>query len=55
MINFLIKRLTNILIIFFLGLQILIYIFNQKPINDDFSQKTVSVENFSSIVLVNLE
>ena len=51
MINFLIKRLTNILIIFFLGLQILIYIFNQKPINDDFSQKTVSVENFSSIVL----
>ena len=51
MINFLIKRLTNILIIFFLGLQILIYVFNQKPINDDFSQKTVSVENFSSIVL----
>ena len=50
MINLLIKRLTNILIIF-LGLQILIYIFNQKPINDDFSQKTVSVENFSSIVL----
>ena len=51
MINLLIKRLTNILIIFFLGLQVLIYIFNQKPINDDFSQKTVSVENFSSIVL----
>ena len=51
MINLLIKRLTNILIIFFLGLQVLIYIFNQKPINYDFSQKTVSVENFSSIVL----
>ena len=29
----------------------MIYVFNQKPINDDFSQKTVSVENFSSIVL----
>ena len=51
--NYLTKRIVNILIIIFLGLQVLIYFFNQKPLTKNFSQKTITVENFSSIVLSN--
>ena len=51
--NYLTKRIVNILIIIFLGLQVLIYFLNQKPLTKNFSQKTITVENFSSIVLSN--
>tara|TARA_Y200000002_G_scaffold361032_1_gene346780 strand:+ start:977 stop:1405 length:429 start_codon:yes stop_codon:yes gene_type:complete len=51
MIKHLRAKIINILIIFFLGIQIFIYIYNQRPLTEDFSQKTVTVENFSSIVL----
>ena len=37
--------------IIFLGLQVSIYIYNQKPLTKNFSQKKITVENFSSIVL----
>ena len=45
------KKIFNILIICFLGIQLFIYIYNQKPLNENFSQKKITVENFSSIVL----
>ena len=45
------KKIFNILIIVFLGIQLFIYIYNQKPLNENFSQKKITVENFSSIVL----
>ena len=45
------KKIFNILIIFFLGIQLFIYIYNQKPLNENFSQTKITVENFSSIVL----
>ena len=45
------KKIINILIIFFLGIQVSIYIYNQKPLTKNFSQKKITVENFSSIVL----
>ena len=45
------KKIINILIIFFLGIQLTIYIYNQKPLTENFSQKKITVENFSSIVL----
>lgn len=45
------KKIFDILIIFFLGIQLFIYIYNQKPLNENFSQKKITVENFSSIVL----
>ena len=51
MIKHLGAKIINILIIFCLGIQIIIYIYNQRPLTEDFSQKTVTVENFSSIVL----
>ena len=51
MINYLSKKVINILIIIILAIQIFIYYFNQKPLNESFSQKTITVENFSSIVL----
>ena len=51
--NYFAKRIINILIFLFLGLQILIYFINQKPLTNNFSQKTITVENFSSIVLSN--
>ena len=51
MINYLSKKITNILIIIILGVQCFIYFFNQKPLTENFSQKTITVENFSSIVL----
>ena len=51
MINYFKGKIINFFIIFFLGLQIIIYIFNQNPLTSDFSQKSITVENFSSIVL----
>ena len=51
MINYLSKKVINILIILILAIQIFIYYFNQKPLTENFSQKTITVENFSSIVL----
>ncbi len=45
------KKIINILIIFILGIQLTIYIYNQKPLTENFSQKKITVENFSSIVL----
>ena len=53
MINGLRNKIINILIIFFLGLQIIIYLLNQRSLTENFSQKEVTVENFSSIVLSN--
>ena len=53
MINFLNKKILNILIIIILGIQVSIYLFNQSTFTENFSQKTITVENFSSIVLSN--
>ena len=53
MINYSNKKIINFLIIIILALQFFIFIFNQKPLTKNFSQKTISVENFSSIVLSN--
>ena len=53
MINVFSKKIFNISIIFILGIQALIYFLNQKPLTKNFSQKTITVENFSSIVLSN--
>ena len=47
----LIPKFLNSLIFIILGIQILIYYYNQKPSTKVFSQKSISVENFSSIVL----
>ena len=51
MINNFRKKTINLIIIIILGVQCLIYLFNQKPLTKNFSQKTITVENFSSIVL----
>ncbi len=51
MINYLSNKILNTLIIFFLGVQCLIFFLNQKPLTKNFSQKNITVENFSSIVL----
>ena len=51
MINYSKGKIINFFVVFFLGLQIIIYVFNQKPLTSDFSQKSITVENFSSIVL----
>ena len=53
MIKYYRKRIFNLLIIIFFGLQVSILIYNQRPITDNFSKKTITVENFSSIVLSN--
>ena len=53
MINYFKTKILNLLIFSFLGIQIFIYIYNQKPLTNNFSQMTMSVENFSSIVLSN--
>ena len=45
------KKIINIIITIILGLQFCIYLINQKPFTENFSQKRISVENFSSIVL----
>ena len=47
------NKIMNALIIFVLGIQCFIYFLNQKPLTENFSQKTITVENFSSIVLSN--
>ena len=47
------SKIINSLIIFIIGIQCFIYFLNQKPLTDNFSQKTITVENFSSIVLSN--
>ena len=47
----LIPKILNSLIFLILGIQVLIYYYNQKPSTKVFSQKSISVENFSSIVL----
>ena len=51
MINYLSNKVLNILIVIFLGAQCLIFFLNQKPLTKNFSQKNITVENFSSIVL----
>ena len=51
MINYLKNNILNTLIIFFLVIQVFIHLYNQRPLTKEFSQKTVTVENFSSIVL----
>ena len=51
MINNFRKKKINLIIIIILGVQCLIYLLNQKPLTKNFSQKTITVENFSSIVL----
>lgn len=53
MINLLNNKIINFLIIIFLAIQIFIYIVNQKPLTENFSQKSITVENFSTIVLSN--
>ena len=47
------NKIINSFIIFVLGIQYFIYFLNQKPLTENFSQKTITVENFSSIVLSN--
>ena len=47
------KKIIDILVIIILISQCFIFFFNQKPLTQDFSQKSISVENFSSIVLSN--
>ena len=51
MIKFLSKKIFNFVILLLLVVQIIFYIYNKKPTFDNFSQKNVTVENFSSIVL----
>ena len=51
MIKFLSKKIFNFVILLLLIIQIFFYVYNKKPSFDNFSQKNVSVENFSSIVL----
>ena len=47
------SKIINALIIFVISIQCFIYFLNQKPLTGNFSQKTITVENFSSIVLSN--
>ena len=51
MINYISKKFINFFIIFALVIQVIIFIYNQKPLTTNFSQKNITVENFSSIVL----
>ncbi len=53
MIKHLVKNKINAIIFIILVVQCFIYFFNQKPLTENFSQKTITVENFSSIVLSN--
>ena len=45
------NKIINTFIIFILATQSFIYFLNQKPLTENFSQKDITVENFSSIVL----
>ena len=47
------SKIISVIIIFVIGIQCFIYFLNQKPLTENFSQKTITVENFSSIVLSN--
>ena len=51
MINYLKKKILDTSIIIILVIQCSIYFFNQNPLTENFSQKPITVENFSSIVL----
>ena len=51
MINNYNKIIINTFIIIILVVQCFIYFLNQKPLTETFIQKTMTVENFSSIVL----
>ena len=51
MIKFLSKKIFNFVILLLLIIQIFFYVYNKIPSFDNFSQKNVTVENFSSIVL----
>ena len=46
-----IPKLINILIVITLGIQVFVYYQNSKPSLKNFTQKNISVENFSTIVL----
>tara|TARA_Y100000996_G_C22299061_1_gene551359 strand:+ start:180 stop:608 length:429 start_codon:yes stop_codon:yes gene_type:complete len=49
--KFLRENIFNILIFFLLSIQVFIYYYDNRPSSKVFSQKSMSVENFSSIVL----
>ena len=49
--NKIIPKIINISIFMALCFQAFIYYYNTKPSNKVFTQKSISVENFSSIVL----
>ena len=53
MINYFSNKIINAIIIIIFGIQCVIYFLNQKPLTENFTQKTITVENFSSIVLSN--
>ena len=53
MTNILNTKIIYFLIILILGLQIFIYFYNQNSLTKSFSQKNITVENFSSVVLSN--
>ena len=46
-------HILNGLIMLIISIQVLIYYYNNKPSSKVFSQKNISVENFSSIILSN--
>lgn len=47
------KKTINVLLIIFFGIQFYIYFLNQNSLTEKFSKKSITVENFSSIVLSN--
>ena len=49
--KFLKENIFNILIFLLLSIQVFIYYYDNRPSSKVFSQKSMSVENFSSIVL----
>ncbi|MDB3863298.1 hypothetical protein N9325_00460 [Alphaproteobacteria bacterium] len=49
--NKIVPKIINVLIFIILSIQALIYYYNTKPSNKIFTQKSISVENFSTIVL----
>ena len=53
MISFSRGKIIDFLVIVILICQCFIFFSNQKPLTENFSQKSISVENFSSIVLSN--
>ena len=53
MTNILNTKIIYFLITLILGLQIFIYFYNQNSLTKSFSQKNITVENFSSVVLSN--